>query len=262
MRTAAGSEVGGRGRRVEPRFRVDQKPARGGHPITFVQPLEHRIELTLPWSEFDFHALELAGLPLDVHHLFHPGIDNGPFRHFEKLISWQCFCTTGAGKHHPPALGGHALIRLDVFQRRVDPHRGEHAGPQLTPRVVELEPNAVGAGRRFQFRVDACKLAAKGSIGIRLDGGFDLLTDFEKRDIPLVHVGLDPHRGEVGHLEQRHLGLDAGAGHDLLGHHVSGLRRANHQSRRRLPGLRDAVDLLLTDAQEQELVPRRGHQIG
>ena len=69
---AAGAEEGrGRGR-IEPRFGIDQKPARRDDLVAGRHALEHRVKVILPRSELDLHALEFTLLPLDINHLLRP----------------------------------------------------------------------------------------------------------------------------------------------------------------------------------------------
>ena len=86
LRAAAGAEIGrGRGR-IEPRFGIDEEPARRRHPVAGRQPLEHRVEIVLPRSQFDFDAFEQPLLALDVNDLLRARIDHGLFRHDEELL--------------------------------------------------------------------------------------------------------------------------------------------------------------------------------
>ena len=83
-----------------------------------------------------------------------------------------------------------------------------------------------------------------------------------KREILLVHVGLDPHGGKIGDLEERHAHRDAAALDHRFDDYLSGLRRADQRARGGRARGRHRVDVAVADAkQPQPLAGGRG-QVG
>lgn len=85
-----------RPRRIEPRFGIDEEPARRYNLVSGGQPFEHRVKIVLPRAQFDLNALEQPRLALDVDDLLHR-IDHSFFGHDEELgLGFGCTVVGGA----------------------------------------------------------------------------------------------------------------------------------------------------------------------
>ena len=231
LRSAAGAEIGRSGGRIEPRLGVDQEAAGGRDFVARVEALEHRIIFAVSRPEFHFHAFEQSRLALHVHDLLFPlsitarsarretpapsghvdlsrplgekvRVRAGPLE-ILGLLQWSSdTALTLALSRRERGPSAASFVGLDAFQRRVDrtvaniPGRNSCCGLSSSKRT-RLVPRG-----RVEPRVNQRELAGEGAIGEGLDRGFDRLAGLQKRHVLLVYVGLDPHRRQVGHLEQ------------------------------------------------------------
>ena len=83
-RTAIAAEIDRADRRIQPRFRVDQKRTARYHALARLQPAEHRIKDCPVFGshsrpDFHLHAFEYAGRRFAVHDLLASSVDDRPF---------------------------------------------------------------------------------------------------------------------------------------------------------------------------------------
>ncbi len=126
-------------------------------------------------------------------------------------------------------------------------HVAVHRGPQQHAGVGQLDAHARRARARIERRVDEHDLAGEGLVGIGDDAQFRLLAEMHEAELLLEHVGKNPHRGQVGDLEQHLAGHETHALHARLLQHHAARARAIGEQPPRLAFLLQRLQLLVGD---------------
>ena len=139
-----------------------------------------------------------------------------------------------------------------LLARERDRDRAVHPRPQLELLVRELEPNLRRARRGVDRRIHELHRALERSVGKSSDGELRRLTDLHARELVLVHVGDDPHLGEVGDGEEIVAGLEVHPLHRALRDDPTADGRVYTDRLARLAAPLDRVDLATGDAEQLE----------
>ena len=95
------------------------------------------------------------------------------------------------------------------------------------------------------MRMDEGQRSGEFPVRKGLEAGADRQARLQERQFVLVDLGLDPDRGQVGHVEKPGAFFDVIALNLILSQDVAARRRADGQVRDRLAGLEDLVDLVV-----------------
>ena len=214
---------------------VERERALDHDVVSFVQAFEHGIDRAELGAEP--HGARLVGgtplaLHLDVDHRATSGEEGRGGGHGQRRVAQTlCLCL-------------HDRLR-------------EHAGAEITPRVVHLDAHARRATPRVEHGIDEGDLAGEGAPGHALDREVHSLTDRQQWEVRLVRLELNPDLRQIRDAVEAGPGLYVGAfGREALDHRAGEGRTDRHLLHGPRRGLH-AFDLGVGHAEERETLRRR-----